>query len=228
MQLLGTKMNKFPFWLAALQNWLLKRKPSYYILVRMIFQWCIAVGRTVLNCGSGPLHLSITIAGRIARYWNKIQNHLLLFLILFLIFFNFFFFICLNLNFSRQFVATGRDTACVRILRDIEAGEEITCFYGEDFFGDNNCFCECETCERRGTGAFAKNKKSSPETNKEERYRLRETHLRLSRVKQQKDQEQPAGRVSTTRNGSASVGLGDPALSQPLDVKELRRKGLTR
>ncbi|XP_065333987.1 histone-lysine N-methyltransferase KMT5B [Cloeon dipterum] len=110
-----------------------------------------------------------------------------------------------------KFVATGRDTACVKVLRDIDVGEEITCFYGEDFFGDGNCFCECETCERRSTGAFAKSDKN---TESNGRYRLRETDNRLNRTKtvENKPKEEESENASKSR----------------LSVSELRQKGLTK
>ncbi|CDQ68158.1 unnamed protein product [Oncorhynchus mykiss] len=79
-------------------------------------------------------------------------------------------------------------TACVKVLRDIEPGEEISCYYGDGFFGENNELCECYTCERRSAGAFKpKTGQSTATPIINSMYGLRETDKRLHRLKKLED-----------------------------------------
>ncbi|XP_028635296.1 histone-lysine N-methyltransferase KMT5C isoform X1 [Grammomys surdaster] len=79
-----------------------------------------------------------------------------------------------------KFVPSDGNTACVKVLRDIEPGDEVTCFYGEGFFGEKNEHCECYTCERKGEGAFRLQPRQ-PELRPQplDKYELRETKRRL-------------------------------------------------
>ncbi|KAL5006997.1 hypothetical protein ScPMuIL_015803 [Solemya velum] len=130
-----------------------------------------------------------------------------------------------------RFVSTGRDTACVKVLRDIKPGEEITCYYGDDFFGDSNCLCECRTCERRKVGAFKP--KHSPKGPLHDRgYRLRDTDDRINRIKLNPSMHNNGIVI----NGAGPFGnenwdIRDDNLkkqSHLLCAKELKKRGITR
>ena len=50
-------------------------------------------------------------------------------------------------NANARLVMTGPESMEVVATRDIDIGDEITVSYGENYFGDDNCECLCETCE---------------------------------------------------------------------------------
>ncbi|XP_048060036.1 histone-lysine N-methyltransferase KMT5C isoform X1 [Megalobrama amblycephala] len=84
-----------------------------------------------------------------------------------------------------KFVPGDKNGACVKVVRPISPGEEITCYYGDSFFGENNEMCECCTCERRGEGSFKKRDQLPDEAcsgdPSGQKYEFRETDLRLNR-----------------------------------------------
>ena len=57
-------------------------------------------------------------------------------------------------NANAKLVTRGVDGMEVVAVRDIEIGDEITVFYGENYFGDDNCECLCGTCEAEGRNGW--------------------------------------------------------------------------
>ncbi|XP_077115654.1 histone-lysine N-methyltransferase KMT5C-like [Ranitomeya variabilis] len=108
-----------------------------------------------------------------------------------------------------KFVPTEGNTACVKVLRDIKPGEEITCFYGDSFFGEQNEMCECCTCERKGEGAFRFQNQQPSESTSSEKYQLRETDGRLRRLTRESDkQKQNVSPKKKKRNSGSKRSNG--------------------
>ena len=57
---------------------------------------------------------------------------------------------------NSKFVQEKGNVVFLQAIRDIKAGEELTIFYGKDYFERKNKDCECRTCEGKGEGAFRK------------------------------------------------------------------------
>lgn len=47
------------------------------------------------------------------------------------------------------YTSLNKNLVGLTAIRDIQIGEEITTYYGDDYFGEKNTFCECVTCEKK-------------------------------------------------------------------------------
>ncbi|OAC98215.1 hypothetical protein MUCCIDRAFT_150356 [Mucor lusitanicus CBS 277.49] len=47
-----------------------------------------------------------------------------------------------------EFMTPQNSTISFKVQRDIRRGEEMTVYYGDHYFGSDNCECRCLSCER--------------------------------------------------------------------------------
>ncbi|KAJ3193023.1 hypothetical protein HK101_005574 [Irineochytrium annulatum] len=76
-----------------------------------------------------------------------------------------------------KFINLGPNAICFKVVKDIEVGDEITTFYGSDYFGDKNSECLCSTCERLKVGGFST---ETPEQHIEQALGDKEFHVPLT------------------------------------------------
>lgn len=132
-----------------------------------------------------------------------------------------------------KFVPNDKGTAFVKVLKDILPGEEITCFYSTHFFGENNMYCECCSCEKLCKGAFKSNEKQEDLG----RYNFRQTNFRINsyrspdRSKKLKEQNTPKKKKNevlepVTPNKYPEVDQGEALLGSPYTKIIQKTKGL--
>ncbi|KAI9702499.1 MAG: Histone-lysine N-methyltransferase set9 [Candelina mexicana] len=59
---------------------------------------------------------------------------------------------------NARLTTTGSQGMQVVAIRHIQIGEEITVSYGDDYFGESNCECLCQTCENQGRNGWERTK----------------------------------------------------------------------
>ncbi|KAI9723398.1 MAG: hypothetical protein M1812_001282 [Candelaria pacifica] len=59
---------------------------------------------------------------------------------------------------NARLTTTGSQGMQVVAIRHIEINEEITVSYGDDYFGESNCECLCQTCETEGRNGWERTK----------------------------------------------------------------------
>ncbi|KAF1796316.1 hypothetical protein V8B55DRAFT_1554112 [Mucor lusitanicus] len=67
-----------------------------------------------------------------------------------------------------EFMTPQNSTISFKVQRDIRRGEEMTVYYGDHYFGSDNCECRCLSCERMQEGSFSVEKSDSEETEKDD------------------------------------------------------------
>nr|CAG8458239.1 1923_t:CDS:2 [Entrophospora candida]CAG8465670.1 9963_t:CDS:2 [Entrophospora candida] len=55
---------------------------------------------------------------------------------------------------NTTFIAAGQNVISFKFTRSVKIGEELTSYYGDDYFGEGNCECLCATCERLKKGGY--------------------------------------------------------------------------
>ena len=65
---------------------------------------------------------------------------------------------------NARLTTRGSDAMEVVAVRDIEIGDEITVTYGDNYFGEGNSECLCESCEKKGRGGWPPREQSRSAT----------------------------------------------------------------
>jgi [histone H4]-N-methyl-L-lysine20 N-methyltransferase len=145
---------------------------------------------------------------------------------------------------NAQLTITSQSSIEIFAKRNIEFGDEITVTYGDNYFGENNCECLCQTCESKLVNGWAQDdgaggvKRSIEEaTGDEQGYSLRsrrrsDSLARLSRTPSMTPEIRPRvaksrTKISTVDADSNGGSLGaSPAANVLLSQKRKREFGV--